>query len=139
MSWCGNRDEHPEHDYEGGGFLFEPKRTAHCEGITEQALIVWKIKAWTRLRDEIVPIFRTQFPGVLIEADECVIYSQIPDQKWKGAKLTMLGLPLRSAEFILRTLTRELDFHLEETSEIRNLTEAEQAGVAHYRDSRNKT
>lgn len=138
VSWCGNWDEHEPHEYQGGG-MFMPRTAQQCEGIREQSLRLWGIKAWTRLRDEIVPIFRTQFPGVLITADEKVIYSTIPNVEWKGAELTMLGLPLRSADFILHTLMRELDYGLNERNEIRNLNDAETAAVAHYRESRNKS
>ena len=100
---CGWLAPHEEHDH--GIF-----HAFTCRGVpagTEYALTVRNIKKFSQLRDEVAPAIRRTFPGVIVRTDECVIYSDIPDQEWRGGKMQILGLEYSTATSYERHLAME--------------------------------
>lgn len=114
----------------------------HCIGIpedTEYRLYVAGIRAWSQVRDEIIPAIRRDFPGVLVNGDERVVTLSYPDpDAWRGAELELLGLSWSLAT----NYSRALSFHLDvfrnvygdaQEHEIRALTDEEIERVREHR------
>ncbi|WNN95090.1 hypothetical protein SEA_MAGRITTE_139 [Microbacterium phage Magritte] len=129
---CGWHAPHEPHDH---GFAWVRFR---CPGIpagTEYRLYLAGIKAWSQVRDEIIPAIRRDFPGVLVRGDERVVTMTIPVyDAWRGAELELLGLSYSLASAYSRALTHNLArFNYDEVPEIRALTEEEIERVREHR------
>jgi hypothetical protein len=118
-----------------------------CEGVsadTEYVVIVPGIKAYSDLRDETAPMLRRTFPGVIVEVDERVVHSDIPDPKWRGAEIRIYGLEYRTAEHVERVINAEYDVFQRsawdadpaEPSELRAVTEAEAEKIRNHRTTK---
>lgn len=83
-------------------FPFDPEKevTVHVVGIQD----------WSRVRDEIAPAFRRDFPGVIVRADERVITSTTPPptNPWRGAELIVIGATSILGGLMVYRLEREL-------------------------------
>lgn len=133
---CGWHAPHDAHEH---GFMWV---RFHCPGIpedTEYRLYLAGIKAWSQVRDEVIPAIRRDFPGVLVIGDERVVHSTIPVYDlWRGAELELLGLSWSLATNYSRALTSNLVLFRDgygdaEDPEIRALTEEEIERVREHR------
>lgn len=134
---CGWHAPHEPHTH---GFMWA---RFTCPGIpadTEYRLYVTGIKAWSQVRDEIIPAIRRDFPGVLVRGDERVITLSYPDpDAWRGAELELLGLTYSLATNYSRALSSHLDVFRNvygdprEEHEIRALTDEEISRVREHR------
>jgi|GEM_PF-3393584 len=98
--------------------------------MTEARIDATGIYNWTRLRDEVAPAFRRDFPGIIIDIDEQVLASTIPDPDWRGGRLTMIGVDPLTARFVTQALPM-IDHRAEHT--IRDITGDEAARLATHR------
>lgn len=129
---CGWAAPHEAHTH---GFMWV---RFNCPGVpegTEYRLYHHGIKAWSQVRDEIIPAIRRDFPGVLVIGDERVVSLSYPDpDAWRGASLELLGLTWSLATAYSRALTHELArFNYDEVPDIRALTDEEISRVREHR------
>lgn len=90
-----------------------------------------RVMDYSALRDNVAPAFRRDFPGVIVEVDECVIYTDIPDQEWLGGRITVIGLEERTAGMIAASLKWYSPWH----QTIREVTDAEKIRLMEWRQS----
>ena len=74
----------------------------------ERTVTFTGVRNWPRLQGEIAPALRRDFPGVIVEIDERVIYSQIPDPTWCGATIKVIGIEQRTSDFLVNAFVREV-------------------------------
>lgn len=84
-----------------------------CPGIpegTEYHLHVSGVRSFTDLRDLTAPMLRKMFPGVIVDVDERVIVSTVPNVPWRGARIDVYGLEWGTAHAIEGAIHGEYAF-----------------------------